>query len=130
MRVTYGFISYEGAQRREPAGCLWRRGGTTWGLTHPCHLKHLLKRSQTEQLGSVKANEGPFKSPLGRGKRKIKGDGEDCSGISALSLILCRLRGTLGQGMDVGKMVGKYPLSREGGHESHLSSHLGGDRGA
>ena len=83
-----------------------------------------------EQLGKVKAKEGPFKVPSGRGKCKFKGDAVDSPGISALSLILHWLRGIYDQGADEGEMPGKYPLSREGSREGHLSSWLGGDRGA
>ena len=73
---------------------------------------------------------GTFKAPLGRGKSKLKGDGEDCSGINALVSILRWLRGILVQGVDEGEMAGKYPLSREGNREGCLSSQLGGYKGA
>lgn len=88
--MTCEVSSHEGTQRREPTGRSWRRGGTTWGIAHPRHFKHEMKGSWTEQVGGVKANEGPFKAPSGRGKHKFKGDREVSPGTPTPGLILQR----------------------------------------
>lgn len=119
----------EGAQRCEPTSLSWRRGGNTWGITQPCHLKPGLKRSQTDQLGGIKADVGIIKAPSGQGKIELKGGRGVCSGISALVPILRRLRGNMVLVVIEGGMEGKNSLSREGNHGGCLSRRLGGERG-
>lgn len=101
-----------------------------WGKAYPHHFKFEMKWSWMEQAGGVKASEGPFKAPLGRGKYKFKGDREVSLNTPALGLIWKRLWGIYVKGMHEGEMTGKSPLSREGSYEGYLSSRLGGDRGA
>ena len=83
-----------------------------------------------EQAGKVKAREGPFETPLGRGKWKFKDDEEGSLDTLALGLIMQRIWGICVKETNEGEMVGKSPLSREGSHEGRFSSRLGGDRGA
>lgn len=58
MRVSGGSRLHEGAQRRELVGRSWQRGGTTWGISHPCHLKPGVMRSRTGQQGGVMVDTG------------------------------------------------------------------------
>ena len=82
--MSGGSRSQEGAQRHEPAGLLWRRGGTTWGSSHPRHLKLGVMRSRTVQQGGVMVDMGSIKFASGRGRSSFKGGGGASPGICAL----------------------------------------------
>lgn len=130
MQVICGVRSHEGAQRREPAGCSWQRGGTKWGITHPCHPKLGLMRSRMDQRGGVMIDTGLIKVASGWGRSVLKGGGGACPGISVLFHVLRQLRGTLVLVVVEGGVAGKNPLSREGNHGGRLSRWLGGDKGS
>lgn len=129
MQVIYGVRSHKGAERDEPTGRSWRRGGNTWGITHPYHLEFGLKRIRMDQLGGVKADTRIIKASSGQGKSELKGGRGVYPGISTLFHVLCQLRGNMVLVVAEGGMAGKNPLSKEGNHVGRLSCQLGGGRG-
>ena len=73
MRVNGGARPQDGASRRVLAGCPWRGGGTTWGISHPFHLMRGLMWAKRANRDTLRQSWGVLNQSWVRSSENLEG---------------------------------------------------------